>query len=62
MTLQIIDCAGVKVRVLEPSEGMALTNGDTYSTQVYLGVLDDPSNWWEIPEDEVPQELPEQPD
>lgn len=46
----------IQIRVLEPSPGMVLTNGETYSTQVYLGTADSPDNWWEVPEDDVPAE------
>ena len=35
-------------------EGFILTNGETYSTEVWLGKFDDPSNWHEIPIEEVP--------
>ena len=44
----------IQIIVLEPEEGMLLTNGETYSTRVYLGVNDSPENWWEVPESEVP--------
>ena len=49
----------IQITVLEANEGMVLTNGETYSTLVYLGINDSPSNWTEIPEDQVPpQEEP----
>ena len=35
-------------------EGMILTNGECYSTYVVLGIYDSPSNWHEIPLEEVP--------
>ena len=44
----------IEIRVLTASEGMVLTNGETYSTQVYLGIHDSPDNWHEIPESEMP--------
>ena len=34
-------------------EGMMLTDGETYSTEVWLGNLDSPENWQEIPETDV---------
>lgn len=37
-------------------EGMILTDGETYSTEVWLGKLDSPENWHEIPESEAPSE------
>jgi len=39
---------------LEAEEGYVLTNGEVYSTSVYLGINDSPENWREIPESEVP--------
>lgn len=44
----------IQIIVLEPDEGMVLTNGETYSYKIYLGVNDSPDNWWEIPESEMP--------
>ena len=35
---------------------MTLTNGETYSKMVYLGIHDSPENWHEIPDEEVPEE------
>lgn len=44
-----------KIRVLTPSDGMALTDGTTYSTgSVFLAYGADASKWHEIPESEVP--------
>lgn len=37
-------------------EGMTLTNGETYSKHVYLGKWDSAENWWEIPDEDVPEE------
>lgn len=37
-------------------EGKTLTNGETYSKQVYLGIHDAPKNWREIPDEDVPEE------
>ena len=47
----------IQITVLEPDDGMVLTNGETYSRKVYLGVNDDPSNWHEVPETEVPEDV-----
>ena len=44
----------IEIRVLAASDGMVLTNGETYSTKVYLGIHDSPENWLEIPEADVP--------
>ena len=46
----------IQIVVLEPDEGMTLTNGETYSKKVYLGIHDSPSNWHEIKDEDVPQE------
>ena len=37
-------------------EGYMLTNGEIYCSSAYLGIYDSPSNWHEIPIEEVPQE------
>lgn len=42
------------IRVLTPAEGMFLTNGETYSTKVYLGKNASPDDWREV--DEIPAE------
>ena len=44
----------IEIRVLTASDGMVLTNGETYSTQVYLGIHDSTDNWLEIPETDIP--------
>lgn len=41
-------------RKLTAAEGMALTNGEVFGKEIYLGCNDSPENWWEIPEAEVP--------
>ena len=52
MTEQTIS---TKLRVLAPDDGMALTDGTTYSTgSVFLAYGADASAWREIPEGEVP--------
>lgn len=45
----------IQIIILEPSEGKVLTNGETYSRKVYLGINDSPANWTEIDESEVPE-------
>ena len=52
--------SSIKITVLEPSPGMTLTNGETYSKKVYLGINDSPENWHEIPDEEVPVEVSEE--
>lgn len=34
------------------AEGMILTNGETYSKEIYLGCNDKPENWREITDEE----------
>ena len=46
----------IEIITLEAEEGYILTNGETYSHFVYLGINDSPENWHEIPESEVPEE------
>ena len=46
----------IQIIVLESDEGKTLTNGEVYSKKVYLGIHDSPENWWEIPDEEVPDE------
>jgi len=49
----------INITVLEPSQGMTLTNGETYSKKVYLGINDNPNNWYEIEDDLVPEDYKE---
>ena len=35
------------------TDGMVLTNGDIYVSQVWLGAGDSPNNWWEITKEEA---------
>ena len=43
----------IEIRKLTASKGKVLTNGETYSTEIYLGVNDSPDNWYEITEEEA---------
>lgn len=42
-------------KMLIASEGKVLTNGEVYTSVVYLGVDEDVSNWSEINEADVPK-------
>ena len=42
--------------IITPDDGKWLSNGQTYSQQVWLGTMDSPSNWSEVSEEEVPEE------
>lgn len=46
----------IEIIVLQADEGKVLTNGETYSNKVYLGIYDSPENWHEISEEEIPEE------
>lgn len=47
----------IQENILTADEGKWLTNGDTYSKKVWLGVNDSPSNWSEV--DDAPEEYKE---
>ena len=40
----------IEIRVITPKKGYLLTNGETESDCVYLGIVDSPEAWWEIPD------------
>ena len=42
----------IEIKKITASKGKVLTNGETYSTEIYLGVNDSPDNWGEITEAE----------
>ena len=42
----------IEIKKITASKGKVLTNGETYSTEIYLGVNDSPDNWHEITETE----------
>ena len=50
----------IKIIKLIASEGYILTNGETYSTEVYLGRNDSADNWREITEEEYNEIVKEQ--
>ena len=45
--------SSIQIITIEPEEGFTLTNGETYSKKVYLGIDDSPSNWEEIPDSQL---------
>jgi hypothetical protein len=49
----------IEIRKLTASAGMILTNGETYSEEVYLGKYDKPENWQEITKEEYEKILKE---
>lgn len=42
----------INIIKLTASEGMVLTNGETYGKEIYLGKYDNPYNWHEITDEE----------
>lgn len=46
----------IEIIILQSDEGKVLTNGETYSNKVYLGIHDSPENWYEIAEEDIPEE------
>lgn len=44
--------------IITAAEGKLLTNGETYSEQVYLGIYDSPENWREVDEADAITEDP----
>ena len=43
-----MDKSILRITKLTSAEGMTLTNGSSFSKEVYLGVNDSADNWWEI--------------
>lgn len=53
----------IEIKKLTASDGMVLTNGETYSSvggEVYLGINDSAENWKEITKEEYESVLAEQ--
>lgn len=46
-------------RMLVADEGKTLTDGEIYSQVVYLGKNENPDNWQEIDQEDIPQESEE---
>lgn len=46
----------IEGNIITPDDGKWLTNGQTYSQQVWLGVRDSIEKWHEVDESEVPEE------
>ena len=43
----------IKITKLTASDGMVLTNGETFGKEIYLGKFDKAENWHEITEAEA---------
>lgn len=63
MDYSIMNITTIELRKITAEDGKVLTNGETYSKEIYLGVNDKPENWHEVPESEVPEsEVPAEPE
>jgi len=49
----------IEIKKLIASEGMMLTNGETYGREIYLGCNDSAENWHEITSEEYENILAE---
>lgn len=49
----------IELTKITATEGMVLTNGDTYSKEIYLGCNDSIENWHEITDAEYEEILKE---
>lgn len=47
----------IELKKITATEGYVLTNGETYSREIYLGVNDKADNWHEITEEEYAKVL-----
>lgn len=47
-----MEISTIELRKLTANDGMVLTNGEAYGTEIYLGKTDSPDNWHEITQDE----------
>lgn len=43
----------ITITKLKASEGMTLTNGETFGKEIYLGKGDSADNWYEITDEEA---------
>ena len=50
----------IELRKLTASEGMTLTNGETFSKEIYLGKNDSADNWTEITDTEAEEIIAKQ--
>lgn len=53
MDFGIVVKSTLSITKLTSAEGMTLTNGTSFSKEVYLGVNDSVDNWWEITDEEA---------
>ena len=56
----IMEKTTIELIKLTASEGMMLTNGESYGKEIYLGVNDSAENWGEITDAEYEKIIAEQ--
>ncbi len=54
-----MNVTNIELIKLTPSDGMVLTNGETFSEEIYLGVNDSKENWYEITKKEAEERMRE---
>lgn len=54
MDTDLMELTTIELRKLTATDGMTLTNGETYAREVYLGCNDTPQSWHEVPLEQVP--------
>lgn len=54
-----MEISTIELKKLTASDGMTLTNGETFSKEVYLGKNDSPDNWYEITDNEAEDRIKE---
>ena len=47
----------IELKKLTATDGYVLTNGETYSKEIYLGINDKADNWHEITDEEYAEVL-----
>lgn len=52
-----MDISTIILQKIVASNGMVLTNGEVYGTEIYLGINDSIVNWYEISESEYKEIL-----
>jgi hypothetical protein len=55
-----MDISTIFIQKIVASDGMVLTNGEAYGTEIYLGINDSVANWYEIPESQYQEYIAEE--
>jgi hypothetical protein len=59
MDFSVMNITTIELKKLTASVGMTLTNGETFSKEVYLGINDSADNWYEITDEEAEEKIKE---